>query len=134
MWQGPGAVIPLHQNMNQAVRRLRAAGYSTAVLTNNYKFDRAGLIDRTPIDRSLFDAFIESTVEGVMKPNRAIFEITQSRLPEGIEPEEVIFLDDLQENVDAAIEFGWTPIKVNTKNVQKAIEEMGRLLGLELLD
>ncbi|MHA6288776.1 HAD family hydrolase [Maricaulis sp. CAU 1757] len=48
---------------------------------------------------------IVSAHEGVIKPDRRIFEITAERLPHA--PEQVLFFDDRAENVEAARAFGF---------------------------
>jgi len=48
---------------------------------------------------------IVSAHEGVIKPDRRIYEITAMRLP--FAPEEVVFFDDREDNVTAAREFGF---------------------------
>lgn len=48
---------------------------------------------------------IVSAHEGVIKPDRRIFEITDARLP--FEPSEVVFFDDRESNVDAARAYGF---------------------------
>lgn len=48
---------------------------------------------------------IVSAHEGVIKPDRRIYEITAARLP--FAPEEVVFFDDREENVTAARTFGF---------------------------
>jgi len=48
---------------------------------------------------------IVSAHEGVIKPDRRIYEIAAQRLP--FAPEEVIFFDDREANVQAAREFGF---------------------------
>ncbi|GMR58623.1 hypothetical protein PMAYCL1PPCAC_28818, partial [Pristionchus mayeri] len=132
LWMGPGSTINYNNNMINAVKSLRAHGFHTSILTNNYKFDRAGIKVRTPVDESLFDLIVESAIEGVMKPHRRIYEIVQSRLPSSISPHECIFLDDNKANVAAALAFGWTSILVDTKNVEKAIRQLELHLQIEL--
>ncbi|GMT03747.1 hypothetical protein PENTCL1PPCAC_25921, partial [Pristionchus entomophagus] len=72
----------------------------------------------------LFDVIVESTVEGFIKPDVEIYEITQSRLPSSISPSECIFLDDNKDNIRAAEEFGWTAILVDPLNIEKAIRDL----------
>lgn len=48
---------------------------------------------------------IVSAHEGVIKPDRHIYEITAMRLP--FAPEEVVFFDDREDNVTAARDFGF---------------------------
>ncbi len=53
----------------------------------------------------LVDDLVYSHEMGLAKPDRAIYALTTERL--GVRPDEVVFLDDKDENVVAAREFGW---------------------------
>ena len=50
-----------------------------------------------------------SAEEGFAKPDREIYEITLRKL--GSEPQECVFVDDLQENIQAARALGMTGIQ-----------------------
>ncbi|GMR59239.1 hypothetical protein PMAYCL1PPCAC_29434 [Pristionchus mayeri] len=131
-WMGPGSEIPFNDEMLLAVKILRSRGYHTSILTNNYIFDKAGLAERTPVDNSLFDLIVESTKEGVMKPERKIYEIIQSRLPSSISRHEIVFLDDNHHNIEAADDFGWATIEVNPYQIKPSIEKLEDLLNINL--
>jgi epoxide hydrolase-like predicted phosphatase len=114
--------------MVEALRRLRAHRLMTAALTNNWKSegeapDRHGL-------RPLFDHFIESSVVGLRKPDPAIYRLAFATMQ--VEPERVIFLDDIGANLKTARGLGVTTIKV--EDPEAAIRELGALLGIELLE
>ena len=47
---------------------------------------------------------------GARKPETAIYEATRAVL--GVEHGEILYLDDFQQNIDAAQRFGWTTILV----------------------
>lgn len=57
-----------------------------------------------------FDGIVRSYVAGVMKPAPGIFEYAIEKL--GIKPEETLFLDDSQRNLDAAAKFGFHTLLV----------------------
>jgi putative hydrolase of the HAD superfamily len=75
-----------------------------------------------------FDAFIESAVTGVRKPDPRIFEMACSAL--AVRPTEAIFLDDIGMNCKAGRQFGFTTIKVSDPEV--ALDELAALVGLDL--
>ncbi|WP_413927879.1 HAD family hydrolase [Kitasatospora albolonga] len=54
----------------------------------------------------LADAVVSSAVEGVAKPDPAIYRIAAGRA--GVPPERCLFVDDRQENIDAAVALGMT--------------------------
>lgn len=89
--------------MVDTVRQLRAAGYRTALLTNNAREWEPMWRSMIPVDE-LFDVVVDSSVVGVRKPDRQIYEMTCARL--GLRPDECIFVDDLECNVDAAAALG----------------------------
>ena len=73
-----------------------------------------------------FDIVVESSVEGVRKPNPRIYEIACERL--GVRPEEAVFLDDLGINLKPARAMGMTTIKVVDE--RQALHELGAATGL----
>ena len=91
-----------------AIRALRAAGYTTALLTNSFKEFRPVL--EAAVDFSIFDDVIDSSEVGHRKPEPAIYELTRSRL--GVRADEVVYLDDFLANVEGARAAGWTAVHV----------------------
>ena len=75
----------------------------------------------------LFDQVIESSKEGIRKPNPKIYLICLRafRCP----PQSAIFLDDLGINLKPARELGMQTIKVLSE--AQAIEDLGKLTGLD---
>ena len=62
---------------------------------------------------------------GLKKPDPAIYALAQRRL--GVEPHEVVFLDDVAANVDAAREAGWHAVlHVSTP---ASIAELDRIIA-----
>ena len=53
---------------------------------------------------------VESSVEGMRKPDRNIYDLVLDRL--GVSPSETVFLDDLGGNLKTAHEMGLYTIKV----------------------
>ncbi|MGZ4675916.1 MAG: HAD-IA family hydrolase [Acidimicrobiia bacterium] len=116
-----------HPEMVEAIGRLRAAGLRTAALTNNWARS-----DRDPADEPAalgFDLVVESAVEGIRKPDPAIYELVCTRL--AVAAEQCVFLDDLGVNLKPARALGMTTIKV--VEPRTALAELGRHLDLELV-
>ena len=110
-----------------AIRKLRAAGLKVAALTNNWaNEDQGGKMD---ILRAEFDAFIESTVVGLRKPDPRIYQLACSKL--GVEPPQAAFLDDIGLNLKAAKALGMTTIKV--VSLPDALAELSKVTGVDLL-
>ena len=119
--------------MIDALRRLRADGYTVAALTNNWVSEE----EREPKDaeeaeeavvraevRALFHEYIESSVVGLRKPDPAIYHLACGRI--GVEPEEAVFLDDIGSNLKTARALGMTTIKVDDPD--DALAELWRTL------
>ena len=75
---------------------------------------------------ALFDLIVESSIEGIRKPDPAIYSLTCERL--GIHPGEAVFLDDLGINLKPARAMGMRTIKV--LNEDQAIQDLSELTGL----
>lgn len=85
--------------------------------------DRAAQSART---MALFDVIVESSVEGVRKPQPRIYQIACERL--GVAPSQAVFLDDLGINLKPARAMGMTTIKVVTED--QALAELAAATGL----
>jgi putative hydrolase of the HAD superfamily len=117
-----GAASQPRAAMLAAIRSLRAHGLQVAALTNNWPAGERE--DGTRALRGHFDAFFESSVLGLQKPDPRIYQHACAEL--GIEPEAVIFLDDIGRNLKAARALGMTTIKVDTP--EQALAELADLL------
>jgi 2-haloacid dehalogenase len=77
----------------------------------------------------LLDGWVISGQEGVVKPDRAIFEILLSRY--GLEPAATVFIDDNQVNVAAAAELGVVAIEFTTAaQLRKELRDLRLPVGL----
>jgi putative hydrolase of the HAD superfamily len=112
--------------MLAAVRTIRGRGLKAAALTNNW----SGEGDSTRPLAPLFDAFIESSVVGLRKPDPRIYHHACERV--GVEPGRAVFLDDIGRNLKAARELGMTTIKV--VDPDSALDELEAILGFPLAD
>ena len=74
----------------------------------------------------MFEIIVESSVEGVRKPNPRIYEIACERL--GVAPANCAYLDDLGINLKPARALGMSTIKV--LNEDQAISDLSTLTGL----
>jgi epoxide hydrolase-like predicted phosphatase len=90
--------------MYELMRDLRQAGIRTCLLSNswgNNDYPR----DVFP---ELFDAWVISAEVGMRKPEERIFLLAAERL--GLPPDQCVFIDDIQANVDAAAALGMAGI------------------------
>jgi putative hydrolase of the HAD superfamily len=112
--------------MVEAIRRIRARGIRAAALTNNWVSD--GPRAPHPV-REHFDAFIESSVVGMRKPDPRIYQLACREL--GVEPARAAFLDDIGANLKTARALGMATIKVSEP--EPALRELSGLLGFDVL-
>ena len=113
--------------MLQAVTRIRARGLSVAALTNNWASEDSRVRSHDDV-RDHFDVFIESSVEGLRKPDPEIYRLACDRV--SVTPDRTIFLDDIGANLKPARALGMTTIKVVTP--EDALSELSQLLGFAL--
>jgi putative hydrolase of the HAD superfamily len=66
--------------------------------------------------RQYFSTFIMSSIYGSYKAEKILFKIAIEEL--GIKPQEAIFVDDSESNLEAAEEFGMIPILIDRYNSQ----------------
>lgn len=100
--------------------------YITAILSNSFVGARRREQERYGFG-DMCDFIIYSHEEGIEKPDRRIYELLCQRL--GVEPEEVVFLDDSEENVVAAQAFGIRAVLF--KDTGQAIADIEGCLRLE---
>jgi putative hydrolase of the HAD superfamily len=122
-------------SMLRAIKLLRDAKLRVAALTNNWATpdaeDDAPPPESPSADlREHFDVFVESSVEGLRKPDPRIYQLTCDRLE--VTPKECVFLDDIGTNLKAARAMGIATIKVVTP--EAALRELEELVGLPLLE
>jgi putative hydrolase of the HAD superfamily len=117
--------------MLDAISRLREAGLKVAALTNNWAHDsdEQGPSDGTRQLRDRFDVFVESSVEGLRKPDPRIYELVCARLD--VTPHVSAFLDDIGSNLKTARAMGMRTIKV--EEPLQALRELEDVLGMPLL-
>ena len=107
--------------------------FKVGAITNNMKSDALRPAPRDPeraaaMDSAmeLFDVVVESSVEGIRKPDPAIYRLACERL--SVDPARCVFLDDLGINLKPARAMGMHTIKV--LDVDQAIAELAAATGL----
>lgn len=118
----------LRPEMVRALHRLHRAGIRLALLTNNVTpIERPG-----PLDDLLdcFEVIVQSSVEGVRKPEPAFYQLALDRLGR-LPATDVVFLDDLGVNLKPARLMGMTTIKV--VDPISSLSELSAVVGLDLV-
>jgi putative hydrolase of the HAD superfamily len=112
------------ERMLAAVRRARAAGIRTGLVSNSMG---AGRYDRSAFP-DLFDGVVISGDVGMHKPQPEIFLLGAERA--GVVPEKCVFVDDLRENCAGAEAVGMTAVL--HRGPETTLPELERLLGVAL--
>jgi putative hydrolase of the HAD superfamily len=117
--------------MVEAVRRCRER-LVTACLTNNWvsfgDFPADGRAGGRDDVLALFHHIIESSKVGVRKPDPRFYELACKTC--GVEPSDVVFLDDLGVNLKPAAAMGMTTIKV--VDPTDALAQLEQVVGFPL--
>jgi putative hydrolase of the HAD superfamily len=118
--------------MVAALEQLSAAGFPLGLLSNNVApMERTGRLGEL---LGLFDAVVESSVEGVRKPEPEIYRRALDRLSAAVgrrlEARDCAYLDDLGINLKPARAMGFATIKV--VDPADALAELSALTGLDL--
>ena len=88
------------------MKDLKGVGKRIGILSNmSEDFHDRLFVPRCAEYRALADAEIISGIERMVKPDRQIYDLAARRI--GLEPDELLFLDDTKANVDAARDYGW---------------------------
>ena len=111
--------------MLDAVRRSKAAGIKTALISNSWG---DGLAYDPALLEELFDAVVISGDVGLHKPQPEIFHLGAERI--GVAPEQCVFVDDLRENCAGAEAVGMTAIL--HRGSEGTVPQLEELLGVDL--
>ena len=85
--------------------RWMAENYRVGLLTNNMPGFTKELLDAGKIPQVDYEAIIDSWEVKAIKPEAHIYEIAQQRA--GVEPQEILLMDDGRTNLMAADRLGW---------------------------
>ena len=113
--------------MVEAVRRAKAAGVRTGLISNSWG---NGLAYDPAMLEELFDAVVISGDVGLHKPQPEIFHLGAERI--GVAPEDCVFVDDLRENCEGAEAVGMKAIL--HRGAGGTLPQLEQLLGVPLSD
>jgi len=123
----------IRQDMVEALKRCNRH-FKTACITNNVRGAAAsGTDDPHPDFTAVFTLFgtvIESSKIGIRKPDPEIYRLACEQV--GVEPQDVVYLDDLGINLKPARAMGMTTLKVGDSG--PAIDELEKVLEISLQD
>lgn len=110
----------------QDVATWAAENYKIGLLTNIMP----GLLSSMRRDQKLpslnYDAVIDSSAVGAIKPENKIYEIAQERA--AVPPEEILLIDDSRVNLMAAEKHGWRVLWFDDSRVQESVDRVREAL------
>ena len=116
----------LRTELVDKVTQLKAEDVPMAIVTNNVRELSASWRSLFPVDE-IFGEIIDSSFEGVRKPDPAIFELAMERMG-GVAAQDSLFLDDHPANVAAARSLGMQAILVED-DIASVIAEIDHQLN-----
>ncbi|KAJ2988532.1 hypothetical protein NUW58_g3926 [Xylaria curta] len=141
-------MYPALQRLKASGRFILAAMSNTVIFPDGHPLHRGGFY-ADPI-RSLFDVFCSSAHVGLRKPDPGMYEYTLREVDkfaranassergrplgwaDGVKPDEVVFLDDIGENLKGGRKIGFRTIKVSLGKAFEAVDELEAITGLQL--
>ncbi|MEM7100381.1 MAG: HAD-IA family hydrolase [Pseudomonadota bacterium] len=109
------------------------AHYRVACITNNVKAGSGPGMSRSAAKAAAiqqimdqFDLVVESSIEGIRKPNPDIYKLACQRLD--VATDRAVFLDDLGVNLKPAKALGMQTIKVLSES--QAVDDLAKITGL----
>lgn len=111
----------------QVARDLHNSGYRLATFTNSW----LGLGDEPdktllPDELQLFEYIVDSSKEGLRKPNMPFYDLLESRI--GASSSDIFFIDDADKNFPPAQEKGWQTFLFVTEDSKESAKKLGEQL------
>ncbi|EPE04914.1 haloacid dehalogenase-like hydrolase [Ophiostoma piceae UAMH 11346] len=141
-------MYPALKALSEDGRYLIAALSNTVIFPPGHKLYSENYFAH-PI-RGLFDVFISSAHVGLRKPDPAMYELAvretdryarankdsprgaANKWADGVTAPDILFLDDIGENLKHAKKSGFRTIKVNLGRAYEAVDELESIIGLKL--
>ena len=129
--------------MFPALKKLRASGrFLMGALSNTVIFPPSHPFNEDKIQlHAQFDFFVSSAHVGLRKPDPKIYKLALSRANEvsasrggpQFRPADVLFLDDIGQNLKAARQVGFRTLRVVLGETKGAVRELERVTGVQYL-
>lgn len=130
--------------MFPALKKLKDSGkFVVGALSNTVIYPEGHAYNEDAIGlKSQFDFFISSAHTGLRKPDPNIYEAALKEMDAsakkkgigGASASDIVFFDDIGENLKAAKKAGMRTVKVTLGKTQNAVRELEKITGLELLE
>ncbi|KAH8671274.1 HAD-like domain-containing protein [Xylariales sp. PMI_506] len=141
-------MFPALQRLRESRKYILAALSNTVIFLPGHPLHEDNFF-ASPV-RRLFDVFVSSAHVGLRKPDPRIYEYAMgevnkyakshsldklggsSQFGKGVKPKDVLFLDDIGENLKAGKKHGFRTLKVNLGRAYEAVDELESITGLKL--
>ncbi|KAK1778880.1 HAD-like domain-containing protein [Copromyces sp. CBS 386.78] len=141
-------MFPALKKLKEDGRFVVAALSNTVIWPEGHKWAEKDFFS-DPL-RQLFDVFVSSAHVGLRKPDPRIYQLALEKVDEfaranadsergkrggwgeGVTAEDIVFLDDIGENLKAAKKTGFRTIKVGLGRAFEAVDELEEVTGLKL--
>ncbi|RDA95857.1 hypothetical protein CP533_5164 [Ophiocordyceps camponoti-saundersi (nom. inval.)] len=141
-------MLPALKSLKESDRYILGALSNTVIFPPGHALHDADYFNH-PL-RRLFDVFISSAHVGLRKPDQAVYQLAVTTLDKyakdnaasergsrcgwqlGIRADDILFLDDIGQNLKVAAAQGFRTIRVPLGRSYEAVEELEYMTGLEL--
>ena len=110
----------------QEILKWSAEHYKTGLLTNIMPGTLDLLLSQEILPSLEYDAIIDSSAVGFLKPEAEIYEVAQAH--SGFPPEEILLIDDSRANLIAAEKLGWHVLWYDDSLSQESAERVRQAL------
>lgn len=100
--------------------------FKIGLLTNIMEGQVEALLEAGKLPKLPYEQIIDSSKVGMIKPDRLIFELATEAT--GLQPEQILFIDDTRANLSAASQLGWRTLWFDTYNPEQSIAKIQKAL------
>lgn len=131
-------IFPALKKLKESGQFVIGALSNTVVFPDGHEYNT----DNAKIT-SKFDVFVSSAHTGLRKPDPRVYELAIAEMSrvarakgieQGLAPSDIVFLDDIGENLKGAKTVGLRTLKVNLGKTRDVVKELEAMTGLRLLE
>jgi len=100
--------------------------YKVGILSNQYPRMLDLIKKRNLLEKISWDVVIDSSVVGMCKPDQGIYKLAQKKA--GVEPEEILFVENSQMHIDVAKKLGWQTFLYDPSDAKASSEKLQKVL------
>ena len=107
-------ILPMHNLAKELAKK-----YDVGLFTNLYEGYLEEMIKQRMVPSLDYKAIIKSCDVGYIKPEEEIYAIAEEK--SGVNPKEILFIDDQEKNVNAALDREWKSVLFDLSKVEESI-------------